>query len=125
MEAIIRSGIDMVEIDRLEKSIIRYGERFLKRIFTAQELADCGGKVDSLAVRFAAKEAASKALGCGIGQVSWLEIEVTRNPDHQPELNLYGAAQILAKKLKLTLWSVSLSHTSQYAVAMVIASGDN
>lgn len=115
----------MVEIDRLEKSIIRYGERFLKRIFTAQELADCGGKVDSLAVRFAAKEAASKALGCGIGQVSWLEIEVTRNPDHQPELNLYGAAQILAKKLKLTLWSVSLSHTSQYAVAMVIASGDN
>lgn len=115
----------MVEIDRLEKSIIRYGERFLKRIFTAQELADCGGKVDSLAARFAAKEAASKALGCGIGQVSWLEIEVTRNPDHQPELIFYGAAQVLAKKLKLTLWSVSLSHTSQFAVAMVIASGDN
>ncbi len=115
----------MVEIDRLEKSIDQHGELFLKRIFTAQELADCGGKAESLAARFAAKEAASKALGCGIGQVSWLEIEVTRNPDHQPELNLFGAAQVLAKKLKLTTWSISLSHTSQYAVAMVIASGEN
>ena len=114
----------MVEIDRLEKSILQHGERFLQRIFTEQELTDCGGKVESLAARFAAKEAASKALGCGIGQVSWLEIEVTRSPDHQPEINLRGAAQILAKKLKLTNWSVSLSHTSQFAVAMVIASSD-
>lgn len=115
----------MIEINRLEKSIHRHGERFLKRIFTAQEQADCGGKVESLAARFAAKEAASKALGCGIGQVSWLEIEITRNSDQQPELNLHGAAQMLAKKLKLTIWSVSLSHTSQNAIAMVIASGEN
>jgi holo-[acyl-carrier protein] synthase len=125
MVAIIRSGIDIVEIDRLKNSINRHGERFLKRIFTAQEQADCGGKVESLAARFAAKEAASKALGCGIGQVSWLEIEVTRNSDHQPELNFHGAAQMLAKKLKLTIWSVSLSHTRQNAIAIVIASGEN
>jgi holo-[acyl-carrier protein] synthase len=125
MTAIIRSGIDMIEINRLEKSINRHGERFLKRIFTEQEQADCGGKVESLAARFAAKEAASKALGCGIGQITWLEIEVTRNSDHQPELNFHGAAQMLAKKLKLTIWSVSLSHTRQYAIAMVIASGEN
>ena len=125
MVSIIRSGIDIVEIDRLEKSINRHAERFLKRIFTTQELADCGGKVESLAARFAAKEAASKALGCGIGQVSWLEIEITRNSDHQPELILHGAAQMLAKKLKLTVWSVSLSHTRQNAIAMVIASGEN
>jgi len=125
MVAIIRSGIDIIEIDRLEISIKRHGERFLKRIFTEQEQADCGGKVESLAARFAAKEAASKALGCGIGQISWLDIEVTRNSDHQPELNLHGAAQLLAKKLKLTFWSVSLSHTRQNAIAMVIAGGEN
>lgn len=125
MTAIIRSGIDIIEIDRLENSIKRHGERFLKRIFTAQELADCGGNVESLSARFAAKEAASKALGCGIGQVSWHEIEVQRNSDHQPELVLHGAAQALAKKLKLTIWSVSLSHTHQNAIAMVIASGDD
>ncbi len=125
MVTIIRSGIDIVEVDRLKNSINRHGERFLKRIFTAQEQVDCGGKVESLAARFAAKEAASKALGCGIGQVSWLEIEVTRNSDHQPELNLHGAAQMLAKKLKLTIWSVSLSHTRQNAIAIVIASGEN
>ncbi|HBG74045.1 MAG TPA: holo-[acyl-carrier-protein] synthase [Anaerolineae bacterium] len=121
----LRSGIDLIEIDRLENSIKRHGERFLKRIFTAQELVDCGGNVESLSVRFAAKEAASKALGCGIGQVSWLEIEVKRNADHQPELVLHGAARALAKKLKLTLWSVSLSHTHQNAIAMVIACGEN
>ena len=125
MAAIIRSGIDLVEIGRLEDSITRHGERFLNRIFTPQEQADCGGKVESLAARFAAKEAASKALGCGIGQVSWLDIEVTRNSDRQPELNLHGAAQVLAKKLKLTIWSVSLSHTRQNAIAMVIAIGEN
>jgi len=125
MVAIIRSGIDIVEIDRLEAIIKRRGERFLNRIFTAQEQADCGGKSESLAARFAAKEAASKALGCGIGQVSWLDIEVTRNSDHQPELKLHGAAQVLAKKLKLTIWSVSLSHTRYNAIAMVIANGEN
>jgi holo-[acyl-carrier protein] synthase len=125
MVAIIRFGVDMVEIDRLKNSIDQHGERFLKRIFTSQEQVDCGGNVESLAARFAAKEAASKALGCGIGQVSWLDIEVTRNSDHQPELNLRGAAQVLAKKLKLTTWSISLSHTRQNAIAMVIASGEN
>jgi holo-[acyl-carrier protein] synthase len=64
-------------------------------------------------------------MGCGIGQVSWLDIEVTRNSDHQPELQLHGSARVLAKKLKLTNWSVSLSHTRQNAIAMVIASGEN
>jgi holo-[acyl-carrier protein] synthase len=125
MTALIRSGIDIIEIDRLKNSINRHGERFLKRIFTSQEQADCGGNVESFAARFAAKEAASKALGCGIGQVSWLEIEITRNSDHQPEIKLHGAALELAKKLKLTNWSVSLSHTKQNAIASVIASGDD
>lgn len=125
MVAMIRSGIDLVEIERLEASIQRHGDRFLNRIFTQQEQSDCAGKVESLAARFAAKEAASKALGCGIGQVSWLDIEVLRNSDHQPLLFLHGAAHDLANKLKLTIWSVSLSHTRHNAIAMVIASGEN
>ena len=121
----IRSGVDIIEIDRVKDGIQRNGERFLRRIFTTQEQEDCGGKAESLAARFAAKEAVSKALGCGIGQVSWLEIEIIRSSDHQPELKLHGAALVLAKKLKLTNWSVSLSHTRQNAIALVIASGED
>lgn len=115
----------MLEIDRLKQSVDRYGERFIRRIFTIQEQLDCEGKIESLAVRFAAKEAASKALGCGIGQVSWLDIEVTRNTDRQPQLKLHGTAWELAKKLKLTNWSVSLSHTRKNAIAIVIASRED
>jgi holo-[acyl-carrier protein] synthase len=125
MTIIIRSGIDLIEIDRVQDSIRRYGDRFLTRIFTLRELSDCAGNVQSLSARFSAKEAAAKALGCGIGKVSWQEIEVVRNSDNQPELVLHGVAQELAKKLKLTTWSVSLSHTHHNAIAAVIASGEN
>jgi holo-[acyl-carrier protein] synthase len=125
MAPMIRSGIDIIEIERVENGINRYGVRFLKRIFTPQELLDCAGNVASLSARFAAKEAAAKALGCGIGKVSWLDVEVQRTSNHQPELVLHGAAKDLAKKLKLTVWSVSLSHTRQNAIAMVIALGED
>lgn len=125
MTHIIRSGIDLIDIERVEKSISRFGDRFLNRIFTQQELADCEGNIASLAARFSAKEAAAKALGCGIGVVSWQEIEVIRNSSNQPELVLHGEAQKLAKKLKLTTWSVSLSHTNQNSIACVVAIGEN
>jgi holo-[acyl-carrier protein] synthase len=124
MTIITRSGIDLIEIKRVKASVERHGERFLKRIYTSQELIDCAGHVDSLSARFAAKEAVSKALGCGIGAISWLDVEILRNSEHQPELVLHGAAKVLAKKLKLTHWTVSLSHTHQNAIAMVIASGE-
>jgi len=125
MTPIIRSGIDLIEIERLQAIMDRHGDRFLSRIFTPRELADCDGKTQSLSARFAAKEAAAKALGCGIGKVSWQDIEIVRNSDRQPELFLHGPAQELAKILKLTNWSVSLSHTFQNAIAIVIANGEN
>jgi holo-[acyl-carrier protein] synthase len=125
MTAIIKTGIDIIEIKRVSEVIKRQGDRFLNRIFTPVELEDCKGNVNSLAVRFAAKEAAAKALGCGIGRVSWKDIEVIRNSDHQPDLALHGAVVELAKEMKLSNWSVSLSHTNQNAIAVVIASGED
>lgn len=119
----LSTGVDLVEIDRLDSIIKRYGKQFLDRIYTPQELADAGASLASLAARFAAKEAVSKALGCGIGKVAWKEIEVLRGPERQPFLNLQGAASDLAAELGLDYWSLSLSHTRTHAVAFVVASG--
>jgi holo-[acyl-carrier-protein] synthase len=85
---IVGSGIDLVEIGRIERSVERYGQRFLNRVYTAAEQAYCLRKrraAESLAARFAAKEAGAKALGTGISQgVNWLEIEVVREPGGRP-----------------------------------------
>jgi holo-[acyl-carrier protein] synthase len=85
------------------------------------EQRDCGGRIASLAARFAAKEAASKALGCGIGDVSWLDIEVRSDEKKAPYLVLHGEGERLAKELGLLTWSVSLSHTESQATAFVVA----
>ncbi len=119
----LRTGVDLIEIERIKDSISRNGERFLKRVYTEKELALCGEDAASLAGRFAAKEAVSKALGCGIGDVGWQEIEVLRDEARAPVLNLHGAAQALADELGLTTWSLSLSHTKTHAVAFVVATG--
>jgi holo-[acyl-carrier protein] synthase len=120
----LATGIDLIEIQRLEASIARFGERFLQRVFTAGELAEVGSNTASLAARFAAKEAVAKALGCGIGLVSWREIEVRRGPASQPELRLHGCAASLAADQGLTKWSLSLSHNQSTAVAVVVAFGE-
>jgi holo-[acyl-carrier protein] synthase len=113
-------GVDLVDIERFQGTLQRYGERFLRRVFTPQELADAEESPASLAARFAAKEAVSKALGTGIGAVGWCEIEVLRGPARQPVLKLHGAAARLAAELGLHSWSLSLSHTHTHAVAMVV-----
>jgi len=118
---VISTGIDLIEIERVQRIVEHYGRRFLDRIFTQGELADAANNVASLAVRFAAKEAAAKALGTGIGPVSWQEIEILRNPTGQPLLYLHGAAAQKAAESGLTNWTVSLSHTQAYATAIVIA----
>ncbi len=117
----LKIGVDIIEIDRLERVIQRYGERFVQRVFTAQEFAEAEKSMASLAARFAAKEAVSKALGTGIGTVMWNEIEILRDPARQPVLHLHGSAARLAEDLGLQSWSVSLSHTKHYAIAMVVA----
>src|SRR6201992_267101 len=91
---IIGSGIDMVEISRIQESVERFGQRFLDRIFTATEQAYCLRKkrsAESFAARFAAKEAGAKALGTGISRgVNWLEIEVIREPGGKPSVQFHG-----------------------------------
>lgn len=122
-ETTLATGVDMVEIHRLSAAIRRHGQRFLERIFTARELTECAGKAASLAARFAAKEATVKALGTGIGPVGWREVELRYGPEKQPQLFLHGAAAIRAEALGLSIWSVSISHTSDLAVAVVTAMG--
>lgn len=116
----LATGIDMIEIERVASAIERHGERFLHRIFTRRELNDCGGRVESLAARFAAKEAAAKALGCGFGDIAWDEVEIQRAENGQPSLHFYGKANLLAENLSLSVWSVSLTHSQTHAIAMVV-----
>ena len=118
----LTSGVDLIDIERIREAIERHGERFVARIFTEAEQRDCGGRVSSLAARFAAKEAVSKALGCGIGDVSWLDIEIRSDENKAPYLVLHGEGEKLAKQLGLSNWSVSLSHTESQAIAFVVAS---
>ena len=121
----LRCGIDMIEHERVEAGIARLGERFLNRFFTAGEREDCDDKPHRLAARLAAKEAVAKALGTGIGDVSWKEIEIrVNNPRKRPVLILHGAAAKLAEEMGLTKWDVSLTHTREYASAMAVAMGD-
>jgi holo-[acyl-carrier protein] synthase len=121
--AVLRSGIDLLEIERMNIALRHHGERLLKRIFTSRELEEVGNNVASLAARFAAKEAVSKALGTGIGAVGWQEIEILRGPACEPVLYLHGAAQKLAIDLGLDTWSLSLSHSQTHAVAVAVAIG--
>jgi holo-[acyl-carrier protein] synthase len=115
------TGIDLIEVQRLELAIDRHGDRFLKRIFTNTELEQLKGNVPSLAGRFAGKEAVAKALATGIGPISWLEIEILRGPLREPVLHLYGEAKRLAEERGIDRWSISLSHTHLHAIAMVVA----
>ncbi len=119
----LRTGVDLIEIERIKDSIARNGDRFLERVYTERELVLCGEDAASLAGRFAAKEAVSKALGCGIGDVRWREIEVLRDEKRAPVLNLHGEAQKMADEMGLQIWSLSLSHSKSHAVAFVVAFG--
>jgi len=117
----LRCGIDMIEIERVEEGIARMGERFLNRFFTPAERAECEDQPHRLAARLAGKEAVSKALGTGIGDIGWREIEIICDARGRPGLNLHGNASALAATLGLDVWDISLSHTRTYATAMVVA----
>lgn len=119
----LATGVDLIEIARIEEAIARHGARYLERIYTPAELLQCGKRTESLAGRFAAKEAAAKALGCGIGDVSWQEIEILGDEQNAPKLTLYGEAIKRAEALGLSTWSVSISHSQSHSVALVVAIG--
>ncbi|HSM70983.1 MAG TPA: holo-ACP synthase [Anaerolineales bacterium] len=119
----LRTGIDLIEISRIEEVVARHGKHYLERIYTPAELEQCGKRSESLAGRFAAKEAAAKALGRGIGDIGWQEVEILGDEQNAPALNLHGAAEQLAKELGVTTWSVSISHDQTHSVAMVVMIG--
>lgn len=121
----IATGVDILEVERVDRAILRHAERFFDRFFTPQELIDCAGHTPALAARLAAKEAVAKALGTGIGKVGWKDIEIIHGPLRRPELRLHGEAQHQADRLGLVAWSVSLSHTHEHAVAVAVASGES
>jgi holo-[acyl-carrier protein] synthase len=124
---IIGVGTDLIEIARVEQSIARFGDRFLQRLFTPAEIEYCQRKknaAESFAARFAAKEAAAKALGTGISRgVSWLEIEVTREPGGRPVLTLKGRAAQRAREIGVAAICVSLTHSRETAMAVVVIEG--
>lgn len=117
----LRTGIDLIELARLESIEPRIRERFLARVFTPQELEEARGSNTSLSGKFAAKEAVAKALGCGIGPVRWQDIEILHGPQGEPCLHLHGAAQKISDQLGLTIWSLSISHSQSQAVAVAVA----
>lgn len=125
MSLLLKTGVDIIEIQRIQSALDRHGNRFLQRVFTPAEVLECDRRADRLAVRFAAKEAVSKTLGTGIGPVSWREIETLHKPSGEPYLILHGRARQIADFLRLSTWAVSLSHSRQNAVAVVVASGES
>jgi holo-[acyl-carrier protein] synthase len=126
---IIGIGVDLVEIERIQESFERYGERFLNRVYTDAEQAYCLRKrnaAESLAARFAAKEAGAKALGTGISQgIGWKEIEVVRNPSGKPSLRLHGRAAEIARRLGATRAAIALTHSRKLAQATVTLEGED
>lgn len=121
---IVGTGIDIAEVPRIRKSIERFGGRFLNRIFTQAEVRYCDSKanrIERYAARFAAKEAAMKALGTGWNRgVRWRDCEVVRAPGGRPTLLFHGKAAEFAAKLGVKNAALSISHTEEQAIAQVI-----
>jgi holo-[acyl-carrier protein] synthase len=121
---IIGIGIDVVQNDRIRESVKKFGERFTNRIYTEIETAYCNNCADPaihFAARFAAKEAAFKALGTGwAAGVKWKDIEVQRLPSGQPTLHLSGEALVRASSMTATRFHISLTHDQLVSCAVVI-----
>jgi holo-[acyl-carrier protein] synthase len=127
---IVGHGIDLVEVDRISQMIARHGDHFLLRVFTEAERgyahASAKRRDEHLAARFAAKEAALKALGTGWRSgIAWTDIEVVRDASGKPTLRIHQEAARIADAQGITAWHVSLSHTESHAIASVIATRDS
>jgi holo-[acyl-carrier protein] synthase len=121
---ILGTGIDITEVPRVAESISRFGDRFLHRIYTDGEIRYCefkANRVERYAARFAAKEAAMKALGTGWSRgIRWRDIEVYRQPGRRPTIRFHGRAAEFAANMGVKNVSLSLSHTAEQAIASVI-----
>ena len=116
----LSTGVDIIEISRIARTLERYGHRFLRRVYTPRELEYCRGRPSKLASRFAAKEATMKALGTGVRGVGWKDIEVSRAPSGAPSILLHGRALTRAQRLGVLEISVSMSDSREHAVAFVV-----
>jgi|SRR6516165_11473466 holo-[acyl-carrier protein] synthase len=125
---IVGIGVDITEVDRIRRSIERFGLRFVERIFTREEIRYCESKANKnerYAARFAAKEAAMKAIGTGWSRgVTWLDVEVRRVPGHRPTIAFHGRAAEFLAQLGAAHAHLSLTHTDQFALAQVILESD-
>ena len=113
-------GTDIIEIARIQEAVNHRGESFLHRVYTDSEVKQCQKKPSSLAARFAGKEAVIKALGTINKGVSWREIEILSQPSGKPVVRLYGRTQDVADSLGINEFSISLSHSKEYAIAFVV-----
>jgi holo-[acyl-carrier protein] synthase len=116
-----RIGVDIIEIARIRQALSRWGERFLRRIYTESEISLYHDKLESLAVRFAGKEAAIKALNPPKGVIIWRDIEILSQPDGKPVVHLHGKALEIARASGISGLEISLSHSRENAVALVIS----
>jgi holo-[acyl-carrier protein] synthase len=116
---LINVGIDIIEIKRIQNVKSRYPSRFLKKIFTENEIIYCRNRSPQLAARFAAKEAMMKALGTGIRGVGWKDVEVIRYRGQAPQIKLSGRGKKVGERIGLKNTSLSISHSREYAVACV------
>lgn len=114
-------GVDIIEIERVAAVIERWQARFLERVYTEAERYYCRGRVPELAARFAGKEAISKALGTGIRGLAWRDLEILPDPLGKPMVTLHDRARARAEHLGLRHFAISLSHSRDFAVAMVVA----
>jgi holo-[acyl-carrier protein] synthase len=124
---ILGTGVDLAEVDRIRRSIERYGARFLARIYTPREIAYVerkANKYERYAARFAAKEAGMKAIGTGWKRgVTWQDFEVANLPSGKPTLALHGVAAQFAERLGVKSVALSLTHTAELGMAHVILEG--
>ena len=122
---IVGTGIDIVEIDRIKRSIIKYSDRFKNKVFTQKEIDYCHSQADPakhFAARFSVKEAVLKCFGTGMtGGILWKDVEVDNKKSGQPTLNLYGKGKDLFNQLKIKHIHISITHDKSYAVAHAIA----
>jgi holo-[acyl-carrier protein] synthase len=117
-------GIDIIEISRIKEVVSRWGGRFLRRVYTAAELELCRNRAESLAARFAGKEAAIKALSIQGSVIGWREVEILSETSGRPIIHLHSQAKEQAKKLGFVRLEISLSHSKEYAVAVVLGIAD-
>ncbi|HEX7289343.1 MAG TPA: holo-[acyl-carrier-protein] synthase [Candidatus Angelobacter sp.] len=125
---IVGTGVDIAEVPRIRAAVERFGNRFLERVFTPEEVRYCTAKAnpaERLAARFAAKEAGMKALGTGLRLgITWHDVEVVRQPGGRPAIRFTGKAAEFAERLGCKRAHLSLTHTAEQAMAFVVLEGD-